>query len=157
MKEACITGDLQQVLSLLENGYDPTINDNLAIQLASVYGYLNIVKLLLYHGCDPKADNNFAILYASKNGHLDVVKLLLQFGCNPTVNDNWAIKWAIFNGHFNVVKLLFKWCLAHGINLPYLPKLQKLLLIKREIIHEIFLIYELKLPEDLCHLIQKFT
>jgi hypothetical protein len=82
---------------------------------------------------------------------LDVVKLLLDYGCDPTDNDNLEI---LYSYDLDLLKLLFRWYLARGFKIPKLKKLNK---IKQEIIHETFLIYELKLPEELCHLIQKFT
>jgi ankyrin repeat protein len=181
----CKTGNLQQVQLLLQNGYVPNANDyaiqwaseyghldivkllldpkygcdptaykNYAIQMASFEGHLDVVQLLLQHGCDPTDYDNLAIQFASKNGHLDLVKLLLQHGCDPTDDDNLAIRSASKNCHLDVVKLLFKWYLIHRIELPNIKPLNK---IKKEIIYEIFLIYELMIPEDLCNLIQKFS
>jgi hypothetical protein len=90
---------------------------------------------------------------ASENGHLDVVKLLLDHGCDPTTGNNWTIRHASANGHLNVVKLLFKWYLKSKTKIPKIP-LNK---IKQEIIHDTFLIHELRIPEELCHLIYVFT
>ena len=95
---------------LIAGGVDPTMKDNIAIRLASDYGYLEMVKLLLADPkVDPGANNNEAIRYASIGGHTDVVKLLLADSrVDPTVYGNTvsAIGLASDNGQIDVVKLL---------------------------------------------------
>ena len=58
---------------------------------------------------DPSADDNCAIQWASGNGHVEVVKILLSDKrVDPTAGDNRAILWASGNGHVEVVKILYQ-------------------------------------------------
>lgn len=86
------------------------IKDNLAIQIACKYGYIEIVeKLLKDEKVDPTANNQYAVREASKKGHTEVVKLLLENNkVDPSVEYNDAIIQASKNGHEKVVMLLLK-------------------------------------------------
>jgi len=98
------------VAGLIKEGFDPSHNDNYAIQLASRNGHLEVVKLLLQDPrVDPSADDNYAIELAFRKGHLEVVKLLLQDPrVDPSADDNYAIQQASKNGLLEVVKLLLQ-------------------------------------------------
>ena len=66
------------VQDCLDEGVDPSAQDNRAIRWASYNGHIEVVKLLLTDKrVDPSADDNIAIRWASENGHTEVVKLLL--------------------------------------------------------------------------------
>jgi ankyrin repeat protein len=66
-----------------------------------------LVQEALDEGADPSKDNNFAILLASGNGNLEIVKLLLKDKrVNPAARNNLAIQCASYNGYLEVVKLL---------------------------------------------------
>jgi ankyrin repeat protein len=184
IQRAAIKNHLDIVRLLLDHGcVPPFIDFNWAVYIASTNCNLNILKLLLKYGCDLTYDN-YVIQLASRNGILDVVRLLLDYGCNPTEDDDEGIKWALLNGHLIIFKLLIKWYLHNKKIMPTFTNLNKIdnnvmrnisliigvqkskqihiisLLInkiKKEIIHEIFLIYELRIPEELCNLIEKFT
>src|SRR3972149_338705 len=79
LKQAAEEGDLNLVNILIEANFDPSINNNYAIQFASNNGHLDIVNRLLEDDkVDPSACNNYAIGMASKYGHLDVVNRLLE-------------------------------------------------------------------------------
>lgn len=79
---ACTTGALENVLSLLSRGADPTFRDA--------------------RGYD-------AALHASHFGRLDVLHLLLQRGCTISTRDSeghTALMWASYYGHLGVVRYL---------------------------------------------------
>jgi ankyrin repeat protein len=92
-----MNGNIDAVISLLQNGADPTVSHNAAIRLASQKGQANIVSLLLQDGrVDPTDWKNFAIYVASYNGHVDVVDVLLQDGrVDPTDENEEAIRAAL--------------------------------------------------------------
>jgi len=65
-------------------------------------GYNKIVQLLLDNGADPTAEDNYAIKWASQNDWIEVVETLLKnnskYTVNPAAEDNYAIKHA--SGHY---------------------------------------------------------
>lgn len=95
------------VTYFIKNGIDPSINNNGAIQDASLYGHLQLVNLLLK---DERVDSsdlgNDAIIEASARGYLDIVNRLLL---DPRVNpETYPIIGASKNGHIDVVTRLLK-------------------------------------------------
>ena len=86
--------------------WDPSVDYNNAIRLASKNGHIEIVKILLQ---DKRVDptDNWAIRIASQFGHIEIVKILLEDKrVDPSADDNYAIQYASQNGHTAVVKLL---------------------------------------------------
>ena len=105
LKEAIMDDNLEDVKSLV---VDPTVDKNLAIQLAANYGQLNIVKFLVtLPGVDPTIYSNNVVRLAAQSGHIDVVKFLVTLpGVDPTILDNITIQYAAVCGHLEVVKFL---------------------------------------------------
>ena len=101
-------GFIDEFKQLLNNGLDPSVDNNYAISMASEHGQLEIVKLLLSDPrVDPSDKDNYDIKMASYNGHLEIVKLLLQDKrVDPSAKDNYAIRFASDFGHLEIVKLL---------------------------------------------------
>jgi hypothetical protein len=102
------TDDIKLVSQMLNDGFDPSFNDNISIKIASVNGYKDMVKLLIK---DPRVDSgvndNFPIRSASERGHTEVVKLLLSSeNTDPSAEDNEAIRRASQNGRYEIVKML---------------------------------------------------
>lgn len=97
--------DIDKVKELLDEGYDPSLNDNDASVLASFKGYLDILKLLVR---DRRVNlrNTDAIHLAAKNGHLDVVKFLLNKRAFHKENLYYIAEDALENSHIEVVKTL---------------------------------------------------
>ena len=106
--EVIEVGILKFVKNLIDKGFDPSIDDNYAIQLASYNGHTEVVKLLLDDPrVDPTVGNNFAIRMSSEYNHPDVVKLLLQDErVDPSTLNNYAVRWSSYKGHTKVVKML---------------------------------------------------
>jgi len=76
---------------------------------ACQYGALWLVKYLIQQGIDPSFEDNIAIRIASHNGYLDIVKELLKDQrVDPSINNNYAIDWAIMSDHKDVAKELLK-------------------------------------------------
>jgi len=110
LKKGCKYGVLLLVKQALEDGVDPSIDNNNAILNASQYGYIDIVKELLKdERVDPSVLNNLTIQLASEFGRIEVVKELLKDDrVDPSGNFNYAIQLASLNGHVEIVKELLK-------------------------------------------------
>ena len=107
---ACQIGDVDRVRELLQNGANPTENNNAPIAYASCNGHADIVKLLLQDGqVDPSVFYNAPIRNASYYGHPKIVEMLLQDRrVDPTDDDNYTIKYACLNRHIKVIELLLQ-------------------------------------------------
>jgi ankyrin repeat protein len=101
-------GFVDELKIKLDQGWDPSADDNYPIRYASEYGHIEIVKILLKDKrVDPSAEYNFAIGHAARYGHTEVVKLLLNDKrVDPSANDNFAIRYAAYGGHTEIVKML---------------------------------------------------
>ena len=77
---ACKSDNDELVNVLLEfSDIDPSVDDNYAIRMASIYGHVAVVDRLLQDGgVDPSNYKNYAIRLASGKGHIAVVNRLLQ-------------------------------------------------------------------------------
>lgn len=106
--KASSMGDVDIVDELMRRRYKPDIDDNRAIQKASIKGHALVVNRLLQDPrVDPSVQNNLSIRWSSELGYLEVVNRLLQdHRVDPTVNDNVSIKEANANEHFDVVDIL---------------------------------------------------
>jgi ankyrin repeat protein len=97
---------------IMEVGYDPSDDDNLAIIYAVDYGGVKITQLLLKDSrVDPSAQNNEAVIIAVENGYLYITKLLLEDPrVDPSAQDNRAIISAAAKyGYVDIVELLLKY------------------------------------------------
>ena len=108
--EVSTYGLIDEVKRLLDQGEDPSDDNNWAIRLASRNGHTEIVKVLLQdERVDPSDKDNYAIRMSSNNGYTDIVKLLLQDRrVDPSGGDNYAIGLASKNGHIEIIKLLLQ-------------------------------------------------
>lgn len=108
--QAAIYDDDLDSLDILLLYYDPSINHNDAISIASSRGYIDIVdRLLQDKRVDPSDQDNLAIIYAAREGHLDVVDRLLQDErVDPSDQYNLALRGASQNGHIDVVDRLLR-------------------------------------------------
>lgn len=94
---------------LLKDGrFQPDINNNYLISLASEKGFPKIVKRLLKDPrIDPSANNNEAFRLAAARGKVRVVELLLADPrVDPGAENNEAFNLAVQNQHIKVVELL---------------------------------------------------
>jgi ankyrin repeat protein len=92
----------------LDNGQDPSANNNTPVNIALSEGHINICLLLLKdHRVNPTDNKGETICLATILGYTDIVKLLLKDPrVNPNVCDLYATRLAHIRGHTNVVKLL---------------------------------------------------
>lgn len=98
------------VYLLNDNSFDPTVDDNYLLRIASYHGYERAVELLLTDKrVNPSSMKQYAIRMASHRGHKFIVDLLLQdYRVDPSANHNYAIIHASLNGHVDVVKRLLQ-------------------------------------------------
>lgn len=76
-KNYLVTGDIEGVKKGIEQGINPSVEDNLPIRITSVHRDIEIVKLLLQdERVDPSAKNNHAIEIASEKGDIEIVRML---------------------------------------------------------------------------------
>lgn len=77
--QTILRNDIEKVKQFLQEGIDPSDDDNRAIKEAAEVGHTDIVKLLLTDSrVDPSSDNNIAITRARQGGHTEIVELLEQ-------------------------------------------------------------------------------
>jgi ankyrin repeat protein len=98
------------LVKLINQGVDPTTDNNRIILSASANNNFEILRLLLKHGADPTASNNYAIKWASYRGQLEIVRLLLKndskYKVNPKAGNNYAIKNVTGPDRDEIIKLL---------------------------------------------------
>lgn len=91
---ACMSGNLNQVRRLLDQGHAVNIRDNagwMPLHEAANYGHSDIVKLLIERGASindkggKMCDGVTALHDACGNGNLEVVEALLDAGANATL------------------------------------------------------------------------
>lgn len=107
-KLACGNGHADCVKKLIENGVDPSTQNNYGILYA---GNAKVASLLLsYPNVNPTPDHPHgldALILASFHGKLEVVKVLLQCNfVNPMALMGACVCWAHKNGHLDVVNEL---------------------------------------------------
>jgi len=93
--------------------FNPAIDNNKAIIIASEFGREDLVKILLADSrVDPAANNNDAIVRAATDGHFKIVELLMKDSrVNPSDRKNQALRGAIADHNAkepwkSIVKLL---------------------------------------------------
>lgn len=109
--EACRTGNVERVKELLQQGVDPTSDNNLALHVACRNGQLNVVATLLQdERVDPTDSNNSPIGAACILNYTDVVALLLKDGrANPVRGgDDNHLRWACYFGYLEVIKAVLQ-------------------------------------------------
>jgi len=103
-----VTHGHTELVKLLLNYYDPTLNNCETITWACTSPHVDVMKVLQScPGFSVNCRNNYAIQWASRTGQLKMVQYLVTCpGVDPTVNNNYAIYWAKRNGHYEVEEFL---------------------------------------------------
>jgi hypothetical protein len=88
--------------------FDPRLENNFAIRVASEFNHISVVeKLLKSPDVDPSAMQSYALRLACANGHDIIVNTLLIDGrCDPTAENDSSIVLAVVKGHAKVVQHL---------------------------------------------------
>ncbi len=98
LHQACISGNMQQVIRLIDQGHPVNIRDHAGwtpLHEASNHGHHEIVKTLLERGANindkggKSCDGITALHDACVNGCLEVVEVLLDHGAQPTLRTDF--------------------------------------------------------------------
>ena len=100
-----ITHGRHDLVELILQYVDPTINDNFAINTAA-NGNEEMMRVLLRDRRITQCNRAFEI--ASVSGHAKIVRMLMDYGVDPAMGGNYAIKVAATYGHTDVVVELLK-------------------------------------------------
>lgn len=85
-------------------GFDPSTNNNEALDIAGMLGNLYAVKLMAE---DKRTNPTNAMIFAAGKGHLNVVKHLVnKKQIAPSLDENAALRFAAGGGHIEVVRFL---------------------------------------------------
>ncbi|MEM1253681.1 MAG: ankyrin repeat domain-containing protein [Cyanobacteria bacterium P01_H01_bin.21] len=114
--DATLTGDVDRVRLLLEQGTDPNLihNTNIALTYAARDGFTEIARLLI----DNSADVNWIdgegvtpLILASFKDHIEIVQLLLDHGADRAIKDQWnrtALDYALRRGETDAIAQLLR-------------------------------------------------
>ena len=92
----------------IQAGADVHADNDYALRMASMYGYLPVVEVLVKAGADVHAADDEALRYASERGHLPVVEVLVKAGADVHAKNDEALRYASYHGHLPVVEFLVK-------------------------------------------------
>lgn len=77
--DAAILGNLEEIVSALDNGADIHVGNYWALACAAGYGTLDAVKLLIEKGCKVEHDPTCAFLWwAARNGRVEILQFFLE-------------------------------------------------------------------------------
>lgn len=98
LHQSCISGNVQQVLRLIDQGHPVNIRDHAGwtpLHEASNHGHQDVVKVLLERGAaindkgGKSCDGITALHDACVNGCLEVIEVLLDHGAQPTLRTDF--------------------------------------------------------------------
>ena len=76
---------------LVEQGCDPTTQNNAVIICSVCKNNFPMLKFLVEQGCDPTAQDNIALTVAEHNGNFLMIKFLIERGCEWNRPDPWVV------------------------------------------------------------------
>ncbi|MCE3232004.1 MAG: hypothetical protein K0R98_261 [Rickettsiaceae bacterium] len=107
--DAILSGDVDEVQSLIENGANLNEDNGIALYKAINEGYIEISKLLLKNGAKMQGNSSSMPLYsAAGNGWFDVVKQLVENGAEVNPANGLPLICAIRSKNFEIVKYLIE-------------------------------------------------
>ena len=86
--------------------FDVTEDDNRAIRLAAMNGYIDMAKYLIERGADIKDGNNHSLQLACLYDQLDMVKFLISKGADVCDKKNTALVWSCASKNWAIVEYL---------------------------------------------------
>ena len=109
--EAAESGDVDQIMKLLDGGADVNAPDldGTPLQWALLANQIDVARLLLKHGANPnvKGWDGTLLESAALNGNTPIVKVLLEHGANPNSGDrSTPLIRAVQKGSLEIVDLL---------------------------------------------------
>ncbi|AVL95018.1 ankyrin repeat protein [Moumouvirus australiensis] len=136
----------------IDKGFDVTLNNHLAIKIASKSS-LNILELVIANGGDITTDNNFCMrnlsddtyerfLFLIKNGadpfvnncvvlkqacgNIDIIKYFIENGVDINLDKGFILRKNLYNEYFEIVKFL----LEYGADINFLNNFDIFLVIQ---------------------------
>src|SRR5690606_6762443 len=104
---ACTLGFGEVVRWMISIGYDPSIDNCQALELATTNGSTLVVRELLLSNKMNDISKHKSFCIAAKNGFYEIMNLLLSLGnVNPAWNKNEALRLACISESEECVKLL---------------------------------------------------
>jgi hypothetical protein len=99
------------VKNLINEGFDPSYNENWALLYSCHKGFVEILKVIINDPrinffCGGKSNNSY-LFFPIKHGRIDVVSILINF-IDPSIDDNFALMTAVHHKKYDIVKLLIK-------------------------------------------------
>ena len=87
LRMAVLNGDLNLVRYITttvprNHQADLHANDEAALRVASMKGYLSIVKFLVEHGANPHIWEDTPLRYAVMGGYVDIIKFFIEKTCS---------------------------------------------------------------------------
>ncbi|MFK5976828.1 MAG: ankyrin repeat domain-containing protein [Sulfurovum sp.] len=99
-------GDINGILSALDNGADIDATDNHKDTALSIgMEYPNIVKLLLNYDASVELERDSMLRVAIENGNLEILQLLIDNGLKPSLDGLFS---EIINGKFELEELFIR-------------------------------------------------
>jgi len=96
--------NLKVIKRLIDEGADPTVDDNYLFRWVAKNGHINIVKFLIPI-FNSKIINTDILRCAAENGYTNIVKVLIPISDVKAENSE-ALRCAAENGYIDIVKLL---------------------------------------------------
>ena len=121
--EAAESGDVDQVMKLLDGGADVNAPDldGTPLRWALLAKQMDVARLLLEHGANPnvKGWDGTLLESAALNGNTEIVKVLLEHGANPNSGDrSTPLIRAVQKGSLEIVDLLLTQGADSGLATP---------------------------------------
>ncbi|KAJ5188729.1 hypothetical protein N7491_005049 [Penicillium cf. griseofulvum] len=116
---AVLQGDTKMVEYLLDEGYEPSPQEEPPLMSAARNGDMNMVKLLLERGADPNMRfcGLMALSCAAGDGHAEIMEVLLDHGADPDPDmaQGWlsTLYYVAIHGQLQILDLL----LARGVDI----------------------------------------
>lgn len=118
LERAVANDDVATVRALIDQGADPSVNDDGLFLKCARENLLDTMKALVdAGGVSVEIKDNYAVKEAAKNGYTDMVAFLIESGADMSAQGHYALKWAGMNGHMGVVHLMVR----HGAPVDELP------------------------------------
>jgi hypothetical protein len=102
---SCEFGHTQLVEKLINDGLNPSFENNISLSYAFKNGHFDVSFLLINNkNINIKKVCDECLVNSAKNGHLELVNLILPY---IHKKNNRAMRFAAKNGHFDIVEKLY--------------------------------------------------
>lgn len=112
-------GSLPLIDKILKKNKLPIHLINIALEIASMEGYIDIIQLLITHGADINYKNEFGdtpLMAATFNGHEEAACFLIDAGADIDQRDNLG-NTALMRIAFNTLDIDIQYLIDYGVDL----------------------------------------